>query len=180
MARPHAFTISARGGLLRELITEVRLCAAFNPATDNTDRLPFRAIWDTGATASVITERVVKDCGLQPTGKTKISGVTGSIETEVYMVDLGLPNGVLICGIKVCRAPIKADTDMLIGMDVIVSGDFAVSTFKGKTVFTFRIPSLDAIDFVKHPYALGTKVGRNQQCPCRSGKKYKNCCGKLS
>jgi len=22
------------------------------------------------------------------------------------------------------------------------------------------------------------KVGRNEPCPCRSGKKYKNCCGK--
>ena len=26
--------------------------------------------------------------------------------------------------------------------------------------------------------ADGTKVGRNDPCPCGSGKKYKNCCGK--
>ena len=25
----------------------------------------------------------------------------------------------------------------------------------------------------------GAKVGRNQQCPCRSGKKFKQCCGKI-
>lgn len=24
----------------------------------------------------------------------------------------------------------------------------------------------------------GKKVGRNEPCPCGSGKKYKNCCGK--
>lgn len=24
----------------------------------------------------------------------------------------------------------------------------------------------------------GPKVGRNDSCPCGSGKKYKNCCGK--
>ena len=24
----------------------------------------------------------------------------------------------------------------------------------------------------------GPKVGRNEPCPCGSGKKYKNCCGK--
>ena len=24
----------------------------------------------------------------------------------------------------------------------------------------------------------GPKVGRNDPCPCGSGKKYKNCCGK--
>jgi len=27
---------------------------------------------------------------------------------------------------------------------------------------------------------LGQKVGRNDPCPCGSGKKYKNCCGKSS
>ena len=26
--------------------------------------------------------------------------------------------------------------------------------------------------------ADGTKVGRNDPCPCGSGKKYKNCCGR--
>ncbi|MBO6069947.1 MAG: SEC-C domain-containing protein, partial [Succinivibrionaceae bacterium] len=25
----------------------------------------------------------------------------------------------------------------------------------------------------------GQKVGRNDPCPCGSGKKFKNCCGKL-
>ena len=28
------------------------------------------------------------------------------------------------------------------------------------------------------PARLGPKVGRNDPCPCRSGKKYKQCCGK--
>ena len=27
------------------------------------------------------------------------------------------------------------------------------------------------------PMTAGNKVGRNEPCPCRSGKKYKNCCG---
>jgi len=26
--------------------------------------------------------------------------------------------------------------------------------------------------------AVSTKVGRNEPCPCGSGKKYKKCCGK--
>jgi len=29
------------------------------------------------------------------------------------------------------------------------------------------------------PVRTGPKVGRNDPCPCGSGKKYKNCCGKL-
>jgi preprotein translocase subunit SecA len=28
------------------------------------------------------------------------------------------------------------------------------------------------------PIRTGVKVGRNQPCPCGSGKKYKQCCGK--
>src|SRR4029078_7094618 len=29
------------------------------------------------------------------------------------------------------------------------------------------------------PVRSGPKVGRNDPCPCQSGKKYKHCCGKL-
>ncbi|MCD8388130.1 MAG: SEC-C domain-containing protein [Bacteroidales bacterium] len=28
------------------------------------------------------------------------------------------------------------------------------------------------------PWQSGAKVGRNDPCPCGSGKKYKHCCGK--
>ena len=31
-------------------------------------------------------------------------------------------------------------------------------------------------DFVKGPPVRSTKVGRNEPCPCGSGKKYKKCC----
>jgi len=34
-----------------------------------------------------------------------------------------------------------------------------------------------AIDKAK-PVRSGPKVGRNDPCPCRSGKKFKHCCGK--
>ena len=30
------------------------------------------------------------------------------------------------------------------------------------------------------PVHVEKKVGRNEPCPCGSGKKYKNCCGKNS
>ena len=33
-------------------------------------------------------------------------------------------------------------------------------------------------DEPKQPVVKETKVGRNDPCPCGSGKKYKNCCGK--
>ena len=39
-------------------------------------------------------------------------------------------------------------TDVLIGMDVINNGDFAVSNHGGVTKFSFRLPSQGHIDFV--------------------------------
>ena len=68
---------------------------------------------------------------------------------------------------------------MLVGIDVIRYGDFAVTNYGGKTVFTFRIPSRGAMDFTKHSYLLPAeakaRIGRNDPCPCGSGKKYKSC-----
>ena len=34
------------------------------------------------------------------------------------------------------------------------------------------------IRFQKHIAEFGRKIGRNQLCPCGSGRKYKRCCGK--
>jgi preprotein translocase subunit SecA len=30
------------------------------------------------------------------------------------------------------------------------------------------------------PRSVGEKIGRNDPCPCGSGKKYKKCCGKIN
>ena len=30
----------------------------------------------------------------------------------------------------------------------------------------------------RQPVKAGEKIGRNSPCPCGSGKKYKNCCGR--
>jgi len=68
-------------------------------------------------------------------------------------------------------------------MDVISLGDFAVTNFNGKTMFSFRTPSMAEIDFTKHSHIEpirneSNKTGRNDPCPCGSGKKYKHCHGK--
>ncbi len=42
----------------------------------------------------------------------------------------------------------KDGLGVLIGMDIIGLGDFAISNHGGKTVFTFRAPSSKVIDFI--------------------------------
>ncbi len=44
------------------------------------------------------------------------------------------------------------DADVLIGMDVIANGDFAVTNHQGKTLMSFRMPSVECIDFVKQKH----------------------------
>lgn len=83
---------------------------------------------------------------------------------------------------------IAGNTDILIGMDIITLGDFAITNVGGKTVFSFRTPSTKMIDYVEEinksmsskslERSLSKKVGRNDPCPCGSGKKYKHCHGK--
>jgi uncharacterized protein YecA (UPF0149 family) len=71
-------------------------------------------------------------------------------------------------------------------MDIISRSDFAITSPNEKTKFTFQLPSTHDFDFVKefndkvyHTPVVKEKVpGRNRPCPCGSGKKYKNCCGK--
>jgi hypothetical protein len=41
-------------------------------------------------------------------------------------------------------------TDVLIGMDIISMGDFAITNARGKTIFSFVIPSLNKkISFIE-------------------------------
>jgi hypothetical protein len=73
---------------------------------------------------------------------------------------------------------------VLIGMNIINKGDFAITNFQGKTTMSFRIPSKQKIDFVEglktsRPLVKSKLPSRNDPCPCgKSEKKYKHCCGK--
>ena len=61
-----------------------------------------------------------------------------------------IPNGVMFENLLVVESESLADgSDILIGMDIIGEGDFAVSSFQGRTTFTFRIPSIERIDFAR-------------------------------
>jgi len=139
----------------------------------------FIALWDTGATNTVITEKVLQYVPLNPIGFTNVSGAYGD-EPErrpVYLACIYLPNGVCINSIPVIKAEPKG-CDILIGMDIIGKGDFVITNYDGHTVFTFRIPSQEKIDFVQKYFSTFQNVGRNDPCPCGSNKKFKKCHGK--
>lgn len=136
---------------MRVLQTECQVCAAFDiaaPPTPLPTRDSFVGIWDTGATGTVITEEVVRRCGLQPIGMTQVQTAGGLVTAEEYLVNVFLMNGnINIQNIRATKAPLGPGANVLIGMDIIALGDFAITNQNGTTTFSFRIPSLHTIDY---------------------------------
>lgn len=136
----HAFR-TVYSGITNILTTDcsIALPLATNPTPKQF--FTFKAIWDTGATNSVITENVVKKVSLLPTGMINCSGVHGQQQVNTYIVDIMLPNTrVHFINVKVSEGKLLKDFDILIGMDIIQKGDFAISNGNGKTVFSYCIP----------------------------------------
>ena len=178
--------------ITRVLKNEVHVSKAFDPSLapktlspENFGAKKFVAIWDTGATGTVINQKVINECGLKPIGIAEVSTANDKRLSSVYFVSIFLPNRVFFPQLRVTEGTIS-EADVLIGMDIITRGDFAVTNSDGRTTFSYRWPSTERIDFVeesrkaKEPLPPRTlrKVGRNDPCPCGSGKKYKKCCGK--
>ena len=174
-----AFTTSYKA-ISKTLFSEVEVSASKNLSPSNISK-KFKGIWDTGATNSAISSKVAKECNLMPMGKVKVNTAGGVQEQNTYLIDVKLPNNIIIQDVIVNEMADIDSTDVLIGMDIITLGDFSISNYGKKTVFSFRIPTTSTIDFVKQAQALtpksSIKVGRNDDCPCGSGKKYKKCCG---
>lgn len=153
-----------------------------NNINDSENAIEVKAIWDTGATNCAISSEIVKKLGLIPISKAKVYTANGETLQNVYIINLSLPNNVMLDNVVVTEVQSISDADMLIGMPVIIKGDFSISNYNGKTTVSFRIPSIADVDYVSllksQIPASSIKIGRNDPCPCGSGKKYKNCCGK--
>lgn len=150
----------------------------------NSPEKKWKSLWDTGATNTVITHSVVEELNLKPVSVGEASTPQGTYKAYIYYINLLLPNGVVFPKLLVMEGQ-PTGCDILIGMDVIGKGDFAVSNFQGKTTFSYRYPSLATMDFVNNSYLKPIIVrdgesgpAKNSKCPCGSGKKYKQCCGK--
>lgn len=142
-------------GLSNILNSPVKISRIFNPATPKFDFSnpatdDFQAIWDTGATNSVVTTEVVRRLNLQSIGFTTVFGVHGTQNVRTYFICMYLPNDCHFDGIRVTEGNIP-NVDVLIGMDIISKGDFVVTNKDGKTVFSFRTPSVEIIDFAQQP-----------------------------
>ena len=104
------------------------------------------ALWDTGSGQSGISKPLAKQLGLERVlykGKdyeTK-KGSAGECESYFHCIDILLPGNTIISNVTVADFIDNGKFDILIGMDIITMGDFALTNDNGNTVFSFRIPT---------------------------------------
>ena len=81
------------------------------------------------------------------------------------LVNLLLPNKIGIPSLRVSEGILKG-FDVLIGMDIISLGDFAITHKNDGTVFSFQLPSTHEYDFVKQinnsKQSIKAKKGRRR------------------
>lgn len=106
------------------------------------------AQWDTGATNTCISEEIAEHYNLKPVSFAQSKTPSGTLTAPIYFIDIILNNEVVLSKWMVMGSKIGAQgIDILIGMDVISKGDFAISNFNGKTQFSFRLPSQQDVDY---------------------------------
>jgi hypothetical protein len=142
-------------------------------------------MWDTGATNSVILNRVAQDLGLTPTGRAAVTGVHGTHECDTYVVNIVIPPDVGVPGVQVTGTEALLGCEALIGMDIIQHGDLAVTASGDETWVSFRIPHGQPVDYVAEINRANARgLGRNKPCWCGaahpSGRplKFKECHGR--
>ena len=122
--------------VVRAVITDAGLVVGESDAETQIARC--KALWDTGAVTSVIDRSFAAKLGFSPFGTGRAYTAQGYYESSMYLVDVLLPNNIIVKGLRVGDGEFQG-VDMLLGMDVISLGDFHL-TNDGNTVFKFVIP----------------------------------------
>lgn len=174
--QPYSAFTQSFSGRTNVLVSRIRVSQAFTPNPSNR-KMPSQSvqalgIWDTGATTSVITEALVKKLNLKPYSKTQVRGVNGTTTEDTYYVNVLLPNKFLVSHVRApqCKQ-LAGNFDFLIGMDIIGIGDLSVSHANGKTMLSFRAPSLGGVDYAAEAsaqnqnHALLNKIQKNSPSP---------------
>ena len=80
-----ALTIKSNVGLLKQLTSIVDITV---PNTNTKNQ--YKAIWDTGASGTVITQVIVDNLGLIPTGMSIVHTANGTARQNTYIIDISL------------------------------------------------------------------------------------------
>ena len=150
--KPERYSLTIKcNGIENRLVSRCSVYASWMPrdAKPQPPAQEFSALWDTGATNSMVTRRVVDALNLLPEGYTRVHHVGGLMaKAPQYFINLVALTALHFPNLLVVQGEFIG-SDVIIGMDIINRGDFAVSNRDGATTFSFRIPSIERFDFVQ-------------------------------
>jgi hypothetical protein len=124
-------------------------------------QIEVEALWDTGADMTCVKPSLQAKLNLCRSELVKpmiMSGIGGDVAAEGALVSIWLtPNFALeLCPVYIVDFP--GDQELLIGMDIIAMGDFAVCNADGKTSFSFAVPPFpERINFADKADALNAQ-----------------------
>lgn len=146
-----------------------------------------KALWDTGAMVTCISTELAVRLGLLAIDETMVVGANNEpFKAPTYCVQVKMGSFVIPIH-TVVGLPMEGNGhDIIIGMDIISKGDLSITNYSGRTVLSFRTPSLEVIDYVSEIdlqkkcnriHEINERAKRPDKCACGSGKDYKNCHG---
>ncbi len=133
--------------ILPVVIAPAWVAPPFEPEKPTTEEAfkQYNALWDTGASISGINKKVVDDLGLKKVNRILASSARGRRRmTDVYCCVIKISDALFYLPVLMCN---PSNADILIGMDIISRGDLALTHFDRKTCLSFRVPSIERIEF---------------------------------
>lgn len=163
-------------------------CHLSLPGGGSAETEALKALWDTGAMCTCVSQTIAQDLGLTQVNTAQVMGANNEpFDAPIFIVKLRMGKLVLPM-IPVIGLPMEnAGHDVIIGMDIISKGDLAITNYNGRTMITFREPSMETINYVeelelfkkcRRVHEINIKKGIPDKCACGSGRDYKNCHGK--
>jgi len=131
----------------KKIITPVNL---YSIPYNSSLSLSTDALWDTGASVSAITPDIMNKLNVTPVDKKTIAGIHSTQVVDIVYITVELPNGVIKKNIEAAVCNIPSNVGMILGMDIILLGDFALSNGNSQTLLSFAAPPFkEKIDFSK-------------------------------
>lgn len=113
--------------------------------------LDAKALVDTGASGSCISKQFANAIHLPVISFGNVQSAQSCDTVPIYTIDLALPNNVLFTDISVTEFNQQADFAVIIGMDIFMHSDIAITNASNKMCFSIRIPAGEEhIDFTKN------------------------------
>jgi len=149
-------------GIPAELLSTIKISPF--PAQINSEGIVTKAIWDTGATHSSVSPKIVRDLGLKTIDTVDVHGINDSKKTsDVVIATIKISDSITLTGKRFSVNEIPG-VDVLIGMDIIMLGDFAISNGMGKTRLSFAYPPfMNKISFTEKANAINDRLARKQK-----------------